>query len=154
MLPVNALLSKLLWPMQELGLSPTLRSYMFAIESCLRASPPEHGYAKKCALLHLPARLACAGCVMAGIATAAAIARPNAPWLYLPVCQPARLSACLPGCVAASPIPHSACPGWLAGISNHGRLFEDVEAAGLAVHPAQKAEMGKLLMHAVRELAR
>ena len=34
------------------------------------------------------------------------------------------------------------------------RMFQDIEAAKLVSSPSQRAEMGKLLMHAIRELAR
>ena len=33
-------------------------------------------------------------------------------------------------------------------------MFDEVAETGLAVHPTQKSELGKLMMHGVRELAR
>ncbi|EFN56379.1 hypothetical protein CHLNCDRAFT_144903 [Chlorella variabilis] len=66
--------------MKDRGLTPTLRCFMFAIESCLRCTTPELTYVK--------------------------------------------------------------------------RMFDEVAETGLAVHPTQKSELGKLMMHGVRELAR
>jgi hypothetical protein len=63
--------------------------------------------------------------------------------------------ACLDGLPLATPGAELAltCP-----ISRFSlflrRLFDEVAGSGLAEHPAQKAEMGKLLMHGAREFAK
>lgn len=63
-------------------------------------------------------------------------------------------AACWWRLAAGSHVTAALAPLLAACFSAPARLFDEVEAQGLAATPTQKADLGKLLMAAVREFAR
>ena len=57
-------------------------------------------------------------------------------------------------CLIAAELALTCRPSFLSYFLPPRRLFDEVAGSGLVEHPAQKAEMGKLLMHGAREFAR